>query len=311
MASDIVADLHNHSTASDGDLAPAELVRRAARSGLRALALTDHDCLDGLSEALSEGEKLGIRVIPGTEVSVRFRRAAFTGSLHFLLYFSPKQLEQDDFRRALEDLLEGGRGPELVRARVSAINREFGPRGRNPLLSRPLEVEEITFYSNNATRRHFALALSEKHGLKDKETVNRIIANDSPAYLPSGVELERLAAFRAAHPCLCVLAHPAAGSWPGQGHYKEVLPPLEVVRSMLPEFLQTPGLDGIEVRYPGHTPEHQRELLQWAAAHRLLVTGGSDCHDDSGRPFGVEGMGSVQLLEFLRRLDALSAPGED
>ncbi|MBU2631591.1 MAG: PHP domain-containing protein, partial [Proteobacteria bacterium] len=86
-----------------------------------------------------------------------------------------------------------------------------------------------------------------------------------------------------------VLAHPAAGSFPGKGHYKEVLPPLEIVEKILPEFIEA-GINGLEVYYPGHIIEHQELMKSWAKKNHLLVTGGSDCHDGQERPFGVKGI---------------------
>jgi hypothetical protein len=99
------------------------------------------------------------------------------------------------------------------------------------------------------------------------------------------------------HPLLSVLAHPAAGSYPGNGHYKEVLPPIEIVETLLPEFLGA-GLQGIEVFYPGHTKAFQEILLEWATRHDLLITGGSDCHDALERPLGVAGITESLFRRF-------------
>ena len=83
-----IADLHNHSTASDGEFTPAELVYKAHELGLKTIALTDHDTLNGLEEALEVGIEHGIKVIPGVEVSLAFKRSLFVGTLHLLLYFT-------------------------------------------------------------------------------------------------------------------------------------------------------------------------------------------------------------------------------
>jgi 3',5'-nucleoside bisphosphate phosphatase len=285
----IFADLHNHTQASDGDFTPGQLVVRAKELGLKAIAITDHDTLKGIAPGLAQGKQAGIQVIPGVEVSVRFRRSFFTGTLHLLCYFSEKHLSDPGFVDEFETLLSKGRGEALVRARIVRINEEFGPMGKTPLLARELVFQDIADYSANASRRHFALALSEKLGMTEKETINRIIGNASPAYLPSGIELDDVARFMKQQPVLAVLAHPAAGSYPGNGHYKEVLPPIEIVETLLPEFLAA-GLQGIEVFYPGHTKALQKRLLGWAARHDLLITGGSDCHDAFERPLGVAGI---------------------
>lgn len=290
----IFADLHNHTTASDGDFSPGDLVTRAADMGIKVIGVTDHDTLDGLEPALDVGKKLGIEVFPGVEISVRFNRAFFTGTLHVLTYFSSALLKDSRFVTRFKALLAGGRGQGLVRARIEKINEVFGPGGKSPLLSRDLAFEDIAAYSDNASRRHFAMALDEKLGVSDKDTINRIIGNDSPAYLPSGVNLEQVKGFIKTEPVVAVLAHPAAGSFPGEGHYKEVLPPLETVARLLPEVLDA-GVRGLEIHYPGHAPEHKALLLAWAEKYDLLVTGGSDCHDSVNRPLGTAGAGEQEF----------------
>ena len=88
-----IADLHNHTIASDGEYTTTELVQKAQELGLRAVGVTDHDTLGGLDEALAAGEDAGIMVIPGVEVSLRFRRPYFTGTLHYLLYIPQDVLQ--------------------------------------------------------------------------------------------------------------------------------------------------------------------------------------------------------------------------
>ncbi|MBD3368741.1 PHP domain-containing protein [Candidatus Fermentibacteria bacterium] len=291
-----------HSTYSDGDFPPARLARTVAGLGYRAFSLTDHDTVAGLTEASDEADRLGLLFVPGMEATVRFRREFFTGSLHLLIYFTWEMAIGSSLMYDLTDLVESGRGPGLVVERVRAINRIFGPDGSEPLLQKPLEEEEIHGYSSHASRRHFALALSEIHGLGPEE-VNAVISNDSPAYVPSGVELEGFSPFLSKHPALPVLAHPAAGSYPGDSHYSEVLPPLETVEALLPEFLEV-GVRGLEVEYPGHTEEHKELLRQWAERQDLVVTGGSDCHDADKRPMGGVGLTEEELSPILQQLSA-------
>ncbi len=304
MALDYVADLHNHTTASDGEYTPTELVQAAQALGLTAVGVTDHDTLDGLDEALAAGQTLGIRVVPGVEVSLRFRRPYFTGTLHYLLYIPYALLPDPAFRQMAADIFGQGRGSGLVRARVAAINEAFGPQGETPLLKRDLTPEEIEALAPNVTRRHFALALKENHHL-DREQVNQLIGNDSRAYVPSGIDPAQLTPLLRRYPQLVrVLAHPAAGSYPGESLYNEVLPPLDIVEKLLPEFLDEAvlGLDGLEVQYPGHIPAHRALLTQWAQRYGLLITGGSDCHDRVERPLGVAGVTAVDFAALLTRL---------
>ena len=285
----IYADLHNHTTASDGEFSPSELVALAAEKGLHALAVTDHDTIDGLREGLEAAAECGIEFCPGLEVTVRFAEPDFKGSLHVLLYFGSALLDDRKFCAELNGLLADGRGAKLTEARIEAVNYYYGPDSDNPKLMRPLTPDDLYSFGSNITRRHFALALSELHGIKEKSEINELISNSSEAYIPAGICLSDLKCFLRKYDILAVLAHPAAGSFPGDSHYREVLPPVEIVESFLPRFLDA-GINGLEVFYPGHTEEHTQLLLGWAEKHTLVVTGGSDCHDHITRPVAVCGL---------------------
>lgn len=294
------ADLHNHTTASDGDLTPTALVGRAADLGLAALGVTDHDTIEGLPEALEAGARCGVEVVCGVEVTLRFTEPAFRGSLHVLVYFAPSNLSNDDFLSQTRDVLALGRGTALNRARLEALNGHFGPGGPEPLLERPLTEADLLRHGERISRRHFARALSEQG--HDREAVTRMIGNASPAYVPSGMTVGDLAVYLRRWPqTVRVLAHPAAGSFPGEGHYKEVLPPLETVERLMPRFAPL-ALDGLEAAYPGHTPELEQRVRDLAATLGLtLVTGGSDCHDASQRPLGVASV-PMDAVDRIRAL---------
>lgn len=298
----IIGDLHTHSTASDGDCSPSEVVRLAGDNGFKAVALTDHDTIGGLEEALSAASDLKMTLVPGVEVSVCYKRPWFTGSLHCLLYFPQSTASDPAFSLALTKLLSGGRGPELLSARINAINGLFGPNGSlDPVLKRELSAEEIISSAESITRRHFAAVLANHHHLDDA-AINRLIGNASPAYVPSGIELSRLKPLSEKFPIVKILAHPAAGSFPGPGHYSEVLPPFETVVRLMPEFLEL-GLDGLEVFYPGHTPGLINNLITMADDNTLLVTGGSDFHDKTRRPMGTAGVTEEELEKLLERMN--------
>ncbi|MBU8911579.1 MAG: PHP domain-containing protein [Desulfobacterales bacterium] len=301
MNQKIFADLHNHTTASDGDFTPDQMVEQAKTLGINAIGITDHDTLSGLENAVLAGKKYSIEVIPGVEVSIRFKRSYFTGTLHLLCYFKAGRLLDDQFIKGFQNVLVQGRGEKLVRARVDEINKNFGPDGKKTLLKRNLEFEDIAALSNNATRRHFAIVLKERFGIIDADTINSIIGNDSLAYLPSGIKLKKAMDFIRENKIVAVLAHPAAGSFPGKGHYKEVLPELEIVKQILPEFIEA-GIKGLEVYYPGHTKEHQDLMKSWARKYHLLITGGSDCHDETQRPAGVKGISESEFKLFKEAL---------
>lgn len=300
------ADLHNHTCHSDGEYTPAELVAEAKRLGLRAVGITDHDTLGALGEGIAAGRQVGVEVVPGVEVSVRVEVEAFRGTLHLLVYISDGLINAPAFVASAEALFAKGRGPGLVAARVEALNRWFGPAGRSPRLERDLRVEDLARHATNVTRRHFALALGDL-GITDRAAVTEIIGNDSPAYVPSGVPLSVVDDWLRRWPVVRVLAHPAAGSYSGESHYKEVNPPLEIVEGLIPDFLEV-GLDGLEVCYPGHTPELAARVDALRQAHGLaLATGGSDCHDAVSRPLGVAGVG----VSVVRRLRELLAEREE
>lgn len=307
MTQQIYADLHNHTTASDGDLAPDEMVKQARIHDIKAIGITDHDTLNGLAKALEAGKKYQVTVIPGVEVSVRFKRSYFTGTLHLLCYFDQRLLSSDTFKKEFNDILKLGRGEQLVRARIREINRFFGPDTDEPLLHRSMRYEDIANLSGNATRRHFAIALETIFNLPDRETINSVIGNKSKAYLPSGIELSSITAFIQQYGILAVLAHPAAGSFPGEGHYNEVLPTFEVVEKIFPEFMEA-GVRGLEVYYPGHTDHYIKILKNMAGQHGLSITGGSDCHDASDRPFGVTGIGASDFRLFEKALLSPDTP---
>ncbi len=299
----IFADLHNHTTASDGDFTPDELVFKAKEQGISTIGVTDHDTLKGLGNAVAAGQNYGIKVITGVEVSIRFKRSFFAGTLHLLVYFPNDLLKREEFHDAFNKVLFLGRGEGLVHARVDEINKIFGPQGVTPVLEKELLFEEISKYSSNATRRHFALALEEIHNISSRSQINKLMGNASPAYIPSGVELGDIKAILNDYPVLAVLAHPAAGSFEGKGHYKEVLPPFETVEILFPEFINA-GIKGLEVYYPGHSEKYANLLLALAKKHDLIVTGGSDCHDKNKRPFGENGIGKHDFQIFEKLLNA-------
>ena len=101
------------------------------------------------------------------------------------------------------------------------------PTAGNHCCKQDLTAEEIEALAVNVSRRHFAVALKENHGL-DKAQVNLLIGNDSPAYVPSGIDPQQLTPLLKAYPQLVrIFAHPAAGSYPGKSLYNEILPPLK------------------------------------------------------------------------------------
>jgi len=254
-------DLHLHTTASDGVLSPSGIVRYAAGKGLEAIAITDHDTIDGNQEALDEGKKAGLEVIPGVEISARFD----LGSMHILGFFI------DIGNRALKERLSllqetrAKRNPKMVQKL-----RELGVE---------ISYDEVLRASGGGQvgRPHFACVLLEKGYVRTmQEAFDRYLGRGAPAYVDKFRfnPAEAMDLIRKARG-IPVLAHP----------FTLHLPPHQL-SALLHELTQW-GLMGIEVYYPEHTGDQVSFYKGLAESHGLLVTGGSDYH-------GIEG-GNVEI----------------
>ncbi len=245
-------DLHTHSTASDGTLSPTELIRKAKSIGLHAVALTDHDTVGGLDEAISASEMYDIHFIPGVELSVDHEK----GSLHLLGYgIDHKNPELLTTLRKLSD---------------SRDDRNIKILARLDELGYPITFESVKKHSNNGTlgRGHIALALIEAGYVASiEEAFNKLLTKGGPAY----VERFRLSIYDA-----ITLIHKIKGAavWAHPGLHEEKLPSMI---EQLPKWVKH-GLDGLETNYSQHTLELSRELKQVAHKHGLICTGGSDFH---------------------------------
>ncbi|MFW5982353.1 MAG: transcription antitermination factor NusB [Candidatus Brocadiia bacterium] len=249
-------DLHTHSDCSDGSLEPAELIRRAARKGLAAVALTDHDSVSGIREARAECEMHDLKLVPGVELTAYSHGDSGSEEyeLHLLGYFvdetDPYLLERlDHFKEVREDRIE----------KIAARLRELGVE---------LDPSTILDHASDGSpgRVHVAQELVRQGTVKDvREAFDRFLDEGGPAYVPK----ERLTpaeAVRLIHEVggAAVLAHPGA---------------TDDLRESVNE-LEEAGLDGIEVHYPSHSPEQEAWWLDTARKLDLVVTGGSDFHGD-------------------------------
>lgn len=250
-------DLHTHTVVSDGTLTPTQLVELAARKGLAAIALTDHDHLGGLSEARRAGELLGVEVVAGIELSCVL--APHEADIHLLAYF----VDPDDLALAarLEHFREaraarGVRIVEKLRALGVDITLDDVARAAGPS-------------AGSIGRPHVARALMEKRIVASvQEAFERWLADGRPAY----VEKEKLDAREAvllvhAARGVAVLAHPG------------LLP--DGARERIVRTLARHGLDGIEVEHPRHASEERRRLRALAGELGLVTTGGSDFHGEN------------------------------
>ena len=264
-------DLHTHSTASDGVLAPADVVLAARAAGLAAIALTDHDTLAGVTEARTAGERLGVRVVAGVELS------AHEGDREFhVLGLHVTQLG------AMEDRLIALRATRRTRAALIVDKLRA--------LGFPIELDAVWREAGEGAvgRPHVARVLIANGWAKDhRDAFDRLIGSGRPAYvpkqrlpLPDAVQMVREAAG------LAIIAHPGPdGS-----------------RARLEAFKRM-GFDGVEVRHPSHTAEDIARLGTLADYLGMVPSGGSDWHGASGGP---RTLGNMRVpFAWLERQDAL------
>lgn len=251
------ADLHTHSTASDGQYTPSELVRLAKERGLELLALTDHDTVDGLDEAIHAGELQNLRILRGVELGAREYR-----NLHILGYgFSG---EPSALTRLCAEM-KAGRDERKYR-----IIDFLHEKGVDISLE---EVEELAG-GNVIGRPHFAQVMV-RHGYvrSNREAFDR--------YLDTG-EYQRIERQKPSVRA-CIEAIKSAGGKVSLAHpYQMGLDnsDLEVLVQRLAEY----GLDAIECYYPKHTLEQQVFFLRLTEKYHLRVTGGSDFHGEQVKP---------------------------
>lgn len=249
------ADLHLHTTASDGIHTPQELVRMAAERGFGLIAVTDHDSVDGLAQAQEEGTRLGVRVLSGVELGCTAHR-----EVHVLGYgFRPDDPVLTDFCRG-RVLERETRAEEMVRRLCAA--------GKMISMDRVRELAKGVI-----ARPHIARALVEAgHASSVKDAFDRYLCAGRPTYVPrekisvaEGVRLIEQAGG------IAVLAHPM-----------EMKMGDTMMESLIGEW-KTQGLAGIEVYHPSAQNNHASSLYAMAERLGMLVTGGSDFHGEAVR----------------------------
>ncbi len=275
-------DLHTHTTASDGDQSPIDLVTLASNGGLTAIAITDHDTTAGISpDAVALGGQLGVEVIAGIELSVEFSG----GQLHLLGYFidpsSPILLTrltllQDNRIRRNERIVE-----KLRDLGIDITLNEIRAAAGGDVVGRP----------------HFAKVLIQKGVVSTmQEAFDKYIADGALAHVPKD-KLTPTEAINLIHAAggKAVLAHP--------NNLKRS--PAETEQEIL--RLKEYGLDGIEARYSRHTPEDTSRYLDMAARLALLTSGGSDFHGPTVKPTVFLGHVENDRPAPTNLLDALRA----
>ncbi len=276
-------DLHLHSTASDGADSPSALMDLAAAEGVTTAALTDHDTLAGIDEASGRARELGIRLIPGIELSVDHRGA----KLHMLAYFT--EPGQGPLNDRLEGLLRGR--DERNRMIVSRLNA----------LGYDITLTDVLARSGGPSvgRPHIADALIDAGYFDSRnEAFEHLLRDGGPAYVErsrlTAVEAIRLAKEQGA---VTVVAHPATIAMDADGY------------SQLFRDLADAGLGGIEAYHSMHHHDLRKHLA--ALAHRLgmAATGGSDYHGIDTRTYRIRtGNGDLRIPDGV--IDELDAARE-
>ena len=262
--------LHAHSTASDGSKSPTAVVAAAKAAGLCAIALTDHDTMDGVAEAVAAADTYGIRVVPGVELSATDdQREVHLLGLHIQ---RPSAIEESlrEFR-------------DRRQARAAQIVAKLNALGV------PITFDDVLARAGDAAigRPHLARVLIEGGWARDsRDAFDRYLGAGRPAYVAKHrLSVGDAIALVHAGGGLAVLAHPGP----------------EGRRETIERFV-TVGLDGVEVRHPGHTGEDTNRLAALAEFFRLVPSGGSDWH---GATDGPRVLGVMRVpLAWLQRQDA-------
>lgn len=253
----VIADLHTHSTASDGQYAPAALVDMAKARGMEVLALTDHDTMDGLDEAVEAGSRVGLHVLRGIELGAQEYR-----NLHILGYcFDPAA----PALAGLCDKLKAGRDERKYR--IIDFLREKGVH---------ISLDEVEALAGGdvIARPHFAQVMVRRgYVATTREAFDR--------YLDTA-EYQRIERFKA-DARTCVSAIKSAGGKVSLAHPYQLRLEDDALEALVRK-LADDGLDAIECFYPRHTPEQTAFYQRLAKRYGLRVTGGSDFHGERVKP---------------------------
>lgn len=269
-------DLHVHTTASDGTVSPAGAVKLAHETGLAAIAITDHDTVSGYAEAAEAGEKYGVEVVPGIEISTKYGRA-----VHILGYYIDPNSEKiapvldwvvhdrDERNRKMAELMAADGLP----VSYEEMHRRFGA-----VIGRP----------------HFAEVLVELGLAKDvRDAFDRYVEKGQKYYLPRNfLSIERSIEIICQAGGVAVLAHPFQYKLDDVG-----------LRELIEHCMES-GLRGMECRYSGYSREQCKYLGHLAEEYGLIKTGGSDFHGEVKKHISLGiGTGSLEVpYKYLEKL---------
>ncbi|WP_036630395.1 PHP domain-containing protein [Paenibacillus shenyangensis] len=275
------ADMHTHTQASDGMNTPTENVQLAVAAGLSALAITDHDTVAGVAEALAAGEQYGVTIIPGVEISTMEEDK----DIHILGYYmnieDPVFLERLAGLRQIRDTRN-----EMILAKLRELGVEITMEDVLKQLGRELMPDE------SIGRPHMADTLVAKGYAEDmRDAFNKYLAQDAAAYVSS----PRIRPHEAAQWII------EAGGVPVMAH-----PGIYGDDDLVARILDQSELAGLEVYHSDHSPADEQRYLQFASQRGLIVTGGSDYHGArQGKafhgPIGGKRVPTSVLTQLLER----------
>ncbi|HZJ48961.1 MAG TPA: PHP domain-containing protein [Acidimicrobiia bacterium] len=277
-------DLHTHSLFSDGSDSPTDIVHAAAKVGLTAVALTDHDTLEGIPEAQDAADRDDIELVPGVEISCEWA----PGTMHMVVLF-----------------LEPGHGPlqnELTDLQDGREVRNHTIVDRLRDLGIDITYDEVAEQAGAGVvgRPHFAAVLVRKGIVSDSNDAFReLLANGRPAYVPRRrLSPEDAIGLATASGAVSVLAHPHTLGHDTAGEFARTF-----------RWLRSVGLVGLEAYYAEDSPEQRSEMASVARSHGLIPSGGSDYHG-SYRPGVLVGGGRGDLRVPAGLLEELRAARE-
>lgn len=271
-------DLHLHSTFSDGTYSPEELVRMASEAGLKAVSVTDHDTVDGTGEAMSAGNKYGVRVISGVELSV------FLDDFHFHLLgynFDWRNQQLGEKLRLLQES-RNRRNVEIIR-KLQGLGISVTED----------ELREIST-GGQTGRPHIARLLVAKNLVRDIDQAFELyLRKGKPGYARRLVY----------HVAEAISIIHQSGGGAVLAHPSQISRSVPLLDELL-TLLKSKGLDGIETYYPTQQGSFLKKLRRLAAAHGLFETGGSDYHGTIRPDKTIAGTkGNVVPVELLEQMD--------
>ncbi len=254
-----------HTTASDGGLSPLQLIDIARKEGFDVISITDHDTLDSLESGIKIGEALGVKVIPGVELSTIHNEE----TVHILGYFKNEEYKNKDFNKFLQDIKDFR--VERSKKIITNLKKFFNI---------DIDYQKVMHDAKGIIARpHIAKAIIERgYNYSWEYIFSNIISSDSPAYVPN----KKISTKEGIHilknlDAVVVLAHPVL-----------------IKKTSIEDILELP-FDGIEAIYPLNSPDEERKFIKLGKKTGKLITAGSDFHGINDKDNNHGTLGDVYL----------------